>query len=185
MQAPPLDKVVWYQHLVPCLIPTIHRLPVSLHLGLAVLPTPESCCPSLVANCCHQSFDWDCASPQHSFQKPDPGPARHLSQPRGAPAFQAKSEVWPKEATASLISVPMAMPAGRCSDLQCLPDHRAHGDVKRNHRKYHRGWGPAVALCLLARTDPAKANAPQGCICVTHKSRAASSVTAPVPLSGA
>lgn len=103
--------------------------------------------------------------------------------PEGTPAFQDRSacEVWPKEAAAPFISVPMAMPAGRGSDLQLLPDHRAPGDIKRNHK----GWWPALALCLLTRTDPTKASAPQGCICVTHTSRAASSVTAPVLLSRA
>lgn len=99
LQAPCVAKAVWYQHLVPCLIPTGFLEPApragSPPYTRGLVPPP------LAAHCCHGSSHWDCASPQHSFQESDPGlAAGRLLQPRGMPAFQAKGtrEVLAKEA---------------------------------------------------------------------------------------
>lgn len=104
LQAPCVAKVVWYQHLVPCLIPTGHRLPASLHPGLAALPTPEGSYPPLWQPTAAAGPPTGTALlPSTAFrsqiqaQQQDTFPS-----PGGMPAFQAKGthEVWPKEAAA-------------------------------------------------------------------------------------
>lgn len=85
---------MWYQHLAPCLVPAIHRLPASLHPGLV---------PSLAAHSAAHPPTGTVLLPSTAFWSQIQAQQQDaFTSSGGMPSFQAKGtrEVWPKETAA-------------------------------------------------------------------------------------